>query len=296
MMGTMSSSPLDPPTSSGSALVLAGGGVAGIAWELGVLQGLADGDPALAERVLSADLVVGTSAGSTVAAQITSGVTLDELYSAQLRPTTTELEVDLDLPKLFAEFGAAIQGAAGPADNARRIAAIALAASTVEPAVRRAAIDARLPIKQWPSRRVLVTAIDTESGELTVFTRDSAVSLTDAVAASSAVPGVWPPVAIGGRRYIDGGVRSMANADLAAGADRVLIILPMLEGAPQPWGSLDAEISALTPASVHVIWADQPSVEAFGANPLSPATRGPSARAGRAVGAAHAAAVAAFWK
>ncbi len=296
MMDGVSSSPSYPPTSSGNALVLAGGGVAGIAWELGVLRGLADGDAALAERVLAADLVVGTSAGSTVAAQITSGVSLDELYAAQLRPTTTELDVDLDMPKLFADFEAAMQGATGPLDTARRIARIALAAPTVEPAIRRAAIDARLPVKQWPSRRVLVTAIDAESGELTVFTRESGVNLTDAVAASSAVPGVWPPVAIRGRRYIDGGVRSMSNADLAAGADRVLIILPILEGAATPWGSLDAEIAALAPASVQVIWADQPSVAAFGANPLSPATRGPSARAGRAIGAAHAAGVAAFWK
>ena len=60
----------------GTALVLAGGGVAGIAWELGVLRGLADLDPALAERVIAADVIIGTSAGSSVAAQITSGTPL----------------------------------------------------------------------------------------------------------------------------------------------------------------------------------------------------------------------------
>ena len=82
------------PGSSGNALVLAGGGVAGIAWELGVLCGIADADPALAGRVLAANLVVGTSAGASVAAQITCGVPLDELYAAQLRPETAEIEVD----------------------------------------------------------------------------------------------------------------------------------------------------------------------------------------------------------
>ena len=61
-----------------TALVLSGGGVAGIAWELGVLRGIADVDPALAEAVLGADVVIGTSAGASVAAQITSGVPLDE--------------------------------------------------------------------------------------------------------------------------------------------------------------------------------------------------------------------------
>ncbi|MEV6376986.1 patatin-like phospholipase family protein [Micromonospora musae] len=279
----------------GSALVLAGGGVAGIAWELGVLRGLADADPALADRILAADLVVGTSAGSAVAAQITNGTPLDDLYAAQLRPETAEIEVDVDTEKLFADYGAVLTGVSDPAEARRRLGALALAAQTVEPAVRLAAIDARLPVKAWPGRDVRLPAVDAESGEVTVFTGDSRVSLRDAVAASCAVPGIWPPVAIGERRYIDGGVRSMTNADLAAGADRVLIIQPILEGTPQPWGNLDDEIAALAPAKVHVISADQASVDAFGTNALSPATRGPSAQAGRAVGKAHAEAVAALW-
>ncbi|MFG3297616.1 patatin-like phospholipase family protein [Micromonospora chersina] len=279
-----------------NALVLAGGGVAGIAWELGVLRGLADADPALADRILAADLIVGTSAGSSVAAQITSGVPLDDLYAAQLRPETAEIEVDADTEKLFADYAAVLTGATGPEDARRRIGGIALAAQTVDPAVRLAAIDARLPVKQWPDRRLLLPAVDAETGDEAIFTRESGVTLRDAVAASCAVPGIWPPVTIGDRRYVDGGVRSMTNADLAAGADRVLIIQPTLAGTPQPWGDLDAEIAALAPAAVHVISADQASVDAFGTNALSPATRAASARAGRAVGAAHAAAVAAVWK
>ena len=279
-----------------TALVLAGGGVAGIAWELGVLRGLADADPALADRVLAADLVVGTSAGSSVAAQITSGVPLEELYEAQLRPETAEIEVDVDLPALVARVNTAMQGAAGTEDAGRRIGALALATPTIDPALRRAAIDARLPVPTWPQRRVLVPAVDAESGELAVFSRDSGVALVDAVAASCAVPGVWPPVLIGGRRYMDGGTRSMANSDLAAGADRVLVVLPTQAGAPALWGSsLDAEFAALAPAAVHVVYADDASVAAFGTNALSPTTRAASARAGRAVGAAEAAAVAAVW-
>ncbi|MEU9824752.1 patatin-like phospholipase family protein [Micromonospora chersina] len=279
-----------------NALVLAGGGVAGIAWELGVLRGLADADPTLADRVIAADLIVGTSAGSSVAAQITSGVALDDLYAAQLRPETAEIEVDVDTEKLFADYAAVLTGATGPEDARRRLGSIALAAQTVDPAVRLAAIDARLPVKQWPDRRLLLPAVDAETGDEVIFTRESGVTLRDAVAASCAVPGIWPPVTIGDRRYVDGGVRSMTNADLAVGADRVLIIQPTLADTPQPWGDLDAEIAALGPASVHVISADQASVDAFGTNALSPATRAASARAGRAVGAAHAAAVGALWK
>ncbi|MFE9955773.1 patatin-like phospholipase family protein [Micromonospora sp. NPDC005299] len=278
-----------------NALVLAGGGVAGIAWELGVLRGLADADPTLADRILAADLVVGTSAGSAVAAQITSGVALDDLYAAQLRPETAEIEVDVDTEKLFADYAAALTGVSGPQEARRRFGEIALAARTVDPALRLAAIDARLPVKQWPDRRLLLPAVDAETGDEAIFTRESGVTLRDAVAASCAVPGIWPPVEIGDRRYIDGGVRSMTNADLAAGADRVLIIQPTLADTPQPWGDLDAEIAALASATVHVISADQASVDAFGPNALSPATRAASARAGRAVGAAHAAAVASVW-
>jgi NTE family protein len=142
---------------------------------------------------------------------------------------------------------------------------------------------------------MLLPAIDAQTGELTVFTRDSGVELTDAVAASCAVPGVWPPVTIGGRRYMDGGMRSATNADLAAGCDVVLVITPQSPDAPPPWGGLDAELDQLRPAEVSVIYADAASVAAFGTNPLSPATRGPAARAGRAVGQAAACGVSGLW-
>ena len=290
--------PDDPatPTVGGTALVLAGGGVAGIAWELGVLRGLAEADPATASRVLAADVVIGTSAGAAVGAQITSGVPIEELYEAQLRPETAEIEVELDAERLFADYRAAVEGASGPQDARRRLGAMALAAQTVAPEVRLAAIDARLPVKDWPERRLLIVAVDADTGEPVSFSRDSDVSLRDAVAASCAVPGVWPPVTIAGRRYVDGGMRSLTNADLATGAERVLVVKPTAEDAPQPWGDFAAEQAALGPAGVHVICADPPSLSAIGFNPLSPAVRAPSARAGRAVGAAQAAAVAGLWR
>jgi NTE family protein len=284
----------EPQASYGTALVLGGGGVAGIAWELGILRGLADADPGLAERVLGADVVIGTSAGASVGAQITSGVPLDELYEAQLRPSTSEIEVDVDAAKLFAEFATAQTAASDAADAGRRIGALALAADTVTPAVRLAAIKGRLPVPVWPDRRLLLTTVDAGTGERTVFTRASGAELVDAVAASGAVPGVWPPIAIGDHRYVDGGVRTMTNADLAAGADRVLILQP-LPTPSQPWGGDEADLAALGPTAVYVISPDQAALEAFGPNPLSPATRGPAARAGRALGATHAAAVAALW-
>ena len=278
-----------------NALVLAGGGVAGIAWELGVLRGLADTDPALAGRVLAADLVVGTSAGSAVAAQITSGVPLTDLYDRQLSEASAEIEVQLDMEELLARFTAAVSATASPDEALRAVGALALDTETVAEPVRKAAIAARLPVPDWPDRVMLLPAVDALTGELTVFSRDSGVALVDAVAASCAVPGIWPPVTINGRRYIDGGVQSPTHADLAAGYDRILIITPSDPAQPGPFGALDEEMERLKPGRVNVIAADAVSLAAFGTNPLSPATRPPAARAGRAVGLAHAAAVASLW-
>ncbi|HEY1487581.1 MAG TPA: patatin-like phospholipase family protein [Micromonosporaceae bacterium] len=278
-----------------TALVLAGGGVAGIAWELGVLRGLQDADPSLADRVLAADLIIGTSAGSAVAAQITSGAPLDELYRAQLSRESAEIEVDLDMDELLARFAAAVADVAGEQETRRAIGTVALETKTVTEGVRRAAIAARLPVPAWPERPMMLPAVDAATGEPVVFTKDSDVALVDAVAASCAVPGVWPPVTIAGRRYIDGGVRSSTNADLAAGHERILVIVPSLEGQPDPFSHLDAEVAQLAPSEVAVIYADAASISAFGTNPLSPLTRPAAARAGRDVGRAAAKRITSFW-
>jgi NTE family protein len=277
------------------ALVLAGGGVAGIAWELGVLQGLRDADAALADAVIAADLVVGTSAGSAVAAQITSGVPIDELYAAQLREESAEIEVELDMDELFARLAAAAAGATAPQEVRRAIGELALDTSTVPESVRHAAIEARLPNPAWPQRALLITAVDAQTGEAVVFSKESGVALVDAVAASCAVPGIWPPVTINGRRYIDGGTRSGTNADLAVGSDRVLVLIPSLPDRLDAFNELPQEIEVLKPSPVHAVYADEAAVAAFGANPLSPTTRGPAARAGHAAGLAAAGAIGDFW-
>jgi NTE family protein len=278
------------------ALVLAGGGVAGIAWELGVLRGIQESDPDLAVGLVAADVVVGTSAGSAVAGQITSGIALEDLYAAQLAESSSEIEVDFDVDSFTERLASAVAGATAPEEMRRRIGALALATPTVEESARRAAIAARLPVHAWPGRAILLTAVDAGTGELMIFTRESGVPLVDAVAASCAVPGIWPPVTIDGHRYIDGGVRSATNADLAAGCDRVLVITPTSADTPPPWGNLEAEAELLQPADVRVVYADAASLAAFGTNPLSPATRGPSARAGRQIGQAQATGLARFWR
>ena len=140
-----------------TALVLAGGGVAGIAWELGVLQGVLDEAPELASALLGTDVVLGTSAGSTVAAQLGSGTPLEQLYAMQLDPHSAEIAVEVDLLALFEQLGDATSGATDPVEVRRRIGALALAADTVPEADRRAAVAARLPVHTWSARDIRIS-------------------------------------------------------------------------------------------------------------------------------------------
>ncbi|KRC47280.1 hypothetical protein ASE16_18355 [Leifsonia sp. Root227] len=271
------------------SLVFAGGGVAGIAWEVGVIAGIADADPQLAEHLLAPEVTfIGTSAGSAVAAQLASGVDLDTLYAAQVSDDTAEFDPRVDLAALMERFMAAAQPDASTAESLQAIGRLALDTQTVAEAERMVSIDARLPYEEWPDRRLLITAVDAVSGEFRVFDAASGVRLGAAVAASCAVPGVWPPVTIGDRRYMDGGMRSLANADLAAGSDWVLVVAPILDGVPGFGQIPPGELESLAPAPVHVVYADEASFAAFGVNPLDPATRPASAAAGRSIGAASA--------
>ena len=127
------------------SLVLSGGGLAGIAWQLGVLRGIEEVDPVLSSSIRQADTMVGTSAGAAVAVQITSGEELDALFSAQLRDGSSELEVKLDPEHLMGRLVTAAAGATGPEDLRRRIGALAIDTPTVSEPTRRAAIAARLP-------------------------------------------------------------------------------------------------------------------------------------------------------
>lgn len=260
-------------------LVLGGGGVAGIAWELGVILGLADAGVS----VLGADRVVGTSAGSVVGVQISSGVPIEELFAAQLAATTGEKSVDFDIDKLV-EMLATLQAEdLDPTEALRRVGTAALAAETVTEAERMRIIESRLPSPDWPDRDLIITGVHAMTGEFCTWTRESGVRLADAVAASCAVPGVWPPATVGGRRYIDGGIASPTNASLARGCSEVLVIAPMVDRTVGP--GLEAELAELgQTARSAVIVPDERSQEAFGTNPLDPATRIPAAKAGRAQG------------
>ncbi len=281
------------------ALVLAGGGIAGIAWETGVLCGIADRSPAAARLLLDSDVLVGTSAGSAVAAQIGSGAALEVLFERQVAVSSAELDAGVDVDTIAGLFLAALRE---PYDESRgktrqqmqRIGAVALATETVPEPVRRQVIARRLPSHDWPDRVLRITAIDVATGELVVFDRESGVGLVDAVAASCAVPGAWPPVTIAGRRYMDGGVASSVNLGVASDCDMAIVLVPSGADAPAPFGDGPAaEISSFA-GTTYAVFADNDSLAAFGPNLLDPRCRIASAAAGREQGRREALAVARF--
>jgi NTE family protein len=290
------------------ALVLGGGGSTGNAWLVGVIAGLFEAGL----DVTDADLVIGTSAGSTAAAQI-SGATPTELLAAILaaaprqrtgpagseggrvptRPAANHME----------RTSAIIAAAEDAADMRRRVGATALemdGASDGSWQTRwRATVAARLPSQLWPQGRMLITAVDAQTGEPVVFDRHSGVDLVDAVAASCASGFAYR---IGDSRYIDGGYRSNAdNADLAAGYGRVLVLSPFggRSRTPVGWGMhLATQVTELRAGGsrVQTIFPDSNSEHMFGANAMDLSLRPPAARAGYNQGSALAEQLTEFWR
>ncbi|MFQ6170450.1 patatin-like phospholipase family protein [Oryzobacter sp. R7] len=251
-----------PTEGTERAFVLAGGGATGIAWEAGVIIGLRDGGVDVRE----ADTMIGTSAGSMVAAHVRLG---------------TEETVAFERIREGAPL--ASYGRLGAADATRYLRAqLHLDARRGRALVGRAALGARTATEQewldtiglglvgqpWPQARLLVTAVDARTGTAVVFDRDSGVPLERAVAASCAVPGVFPAVEVGGRRYVDGGLRTIANIDLAAGHRRVVAL------APYPVGSHvrdlpPVQLRRLKPrARTALVVPDARDLRAMGTNPL----------------------------
>jgi len=269
--------------------VLGGGGITGVAWELGLLHGLR----AAGTDLTAADVVIGTSAGAFVGALVATGVDLEE---AVTRLAELELEVPalLDLGALAEGFAILADRSLSPLSARARIGALARAAPVGDPAEHVARFAAALPRHGWPVRpRLAVTAVDVETGELAVWDAGAGVPLAAAVAASCAVPAIFPPVEVGGTGFfMDGGLRSITNVDLAAGAEAVVVVAPS-DGAFR--ASPDDQLAALGLARSRMLKPDAAAREAIGHNVLDPGRRGPALAAGMAQGRAIAADVGRIW-
>jgi NTE family protein len=291
---------------SSTALVLGGGGSTGNAWLIGVIAGLFEAGL----DVTGADLIIGTSAGSTAAAQITAATPtalLTDIRSAVLPQRSGPVAPDGgrsasgSVADHLERSSRIIAAAEDAADMRRRFGAAALerAAASDGSERWRAIVAARLPSQRWPEQTVLITAVDARTGEPVVFDRDSGVDLVDAVAASCASGFAYR---IGGGRYIDGGYRSNAeNADLAAGYERVLVLSPFggRTLTPLDWGlHLAAQVAELRAggSSVETIFPENRSEHLFGANAMDLSLRPPAARAGYDQGKALAEQLTEFWR
>jgi NTE family protein len=292
------------------ALVLGGGGAAGNAWEIGIIAGLAE---AGVDMTAAADLVVGTSAGATAAAQVRSGIPAAELLASVLSPPVQPAGQNpgrppsLPMAAVFERMRAIGAVATSAADLHRAMGAFGLESDSALGSAagqRRAVVAARLPRPEWPDRPMIVVAVDAHTGQVAAFDRDSGVDLVDAVTASCALPGLVPTVSINGDRYIDGGVRSADNADLASGYANVVVLSPLggrsqtpsergddpagqFEGLRRfPGADLASQVETLRAqgSRVEVITPDADSRAAMGMNLMDPATRIPAARAGFAQG------------
>lgn len=291
------------------ALVLGGGGPVGIAWESGLLAGLAQAGVDLG----AADFILGTSAGSFVGARLAMGAKTAALAEPILGDAASPVQATdrgarpaADLSQLMRLMAKAHE-AGQDAEAARaELGAYALAAETMdeEAFIRSFGRSfAALPRDTWPDRGFACTAVDAATGAFRLWTRDSGVGVTRAVASSCSVPGVYPPITLEGRRWIDGGARSSTNADLAAGHERV-VILAVRPRNLTPGGALvrtfarlDEEVQALRAAGAEVLVLDPDagSQAAMGANLMDFRLRADAARAGLAQGEIQAEAVAAFW-
>lgn len=294
------------PTAGERALVLGGGGSTGNAWSIGVVAGLLDAGLDVTE----ADLTVGTSAGSTAAAQL-AGATPADLLAAVLAPPVRTGGVGPGRGRApaastadhLSRTGAIIAAAEDAADLRRRMGAAALEADAASDGSAqerwRATVAARLPGRRWPRRTVLITAVDARTGQPVVFDRHSGVDLVDAVAASCSSGVAYR---IGDGRYIDGGYRTNAeNADLAAGHRRVLVLSPLggRSRTPAAWGlHLADQVAQLRArgSRVETVVPDAGSEHLFGANAMDPSLRPLAARAGHDQGVALAERLTELWR
>jgi NTE family protein len=287
------------------ALVLGGGGPVGVAWESGLLAGLAENGVNLS----SADFILGTSAGSFVGAQLALGrspaqIAAPDLAGVVPAPATTGPLPDLTM--LITKMMEAVSGKR-PAEEVRaEIGAWALkspATSEEEFMMRFAPSLGGGFDGAWPAKSYACTSVDAADGSFIMWNKDSGIGLARAVASSCAVPGIYPPVSFRGHRYIDGGMRSATNADLAKGYDAVVVVAVMPKTTPSFIADVfgkrfEGELQTLRDSGsrVEVIVPDDESGAAFGVNLMDPTRRQPSAQAGLKQGRNEAARLLEIWR
>ncbi len=283
------------------ALVLGCGAVAGAAWQIATLDTL---QRQLDWDARDADILIGTSAGAVLAALLASGVSVDQMMASQRGEAVGciwdhEHDSGGALPPIpalgFTGARLALKGLRGEINGLTALCGLMPQGRTdMRPFMR--LIDNVVPAGEWaPHPAAWMMVVDSASGQRVALGRDDApeAPLNKAVCASYAVPACCPPVEIGGRRYIDGGVASPTSADflLDSDVDEAIILAPMssstLDKPRSPLamierrvrrymtGIVDREVSMLKQAGIRVIRLEPGPEEltAIGFNMMDPARR-----------------------
>ncbi len=273
-----------------------------MAWESGLAAGLAE--VGIAWR--DADLIVGTSAGSIVGARLALGMDPAATIAVISQPLPIGDEVAGAMADMMATWGGAVASASTPEEVRVALGRVSLANTADEETFVGAEVFAEMKDRDWPGR-FRCTAIDTRTGALQVWDAAAGVPLSRGVASSCAVPGVFPAVTVGAARYMDGGMRTPLNADLAAGHDAVIIVsclpLSLPEGMSDPMfdnisGQIEAELAIVRDGgALEVV---EPSLEflevsGFGANLMNPAVTPAAYQAGLNQAAVEAPRLRALW-
>lgn len=222
---------------------------------------------------------------------LASGYEMNRLFAAQSEANEAEILVAASEQTRAAWSRAFAIGGSNPHHVGAAMDAIARHyPEPVSIAQRRRVVEARLVTIEWPLA-LRVTALDAETGQLAAFDRTSGIALTDAVMASGAVPGVWPPVYINGKVWIDGGMVSTTNARLAEGYERIVILAPMPAGYGSIPGAAEDAAAMSATANVFLVTPDEASRTTTGPNPYDPTRRSAVAASGNAQGRS----IAAMW-
>ncbi|RDD88605.1 patatin-like phospholipase family protein [Streptomyces parvulus] len=280
-----------PGKGPSTALVLGGGGLTAYGWQVGVLAGLAD-----AGLHPGADVLAGTSAGSLLALDLAKGSTPEDLYTEQVNRQRRMIDVDFTLSMTARYLWASLRSR-DPDRTLGHLSRLALSVRDVPETAVLEAIGPHIPVEDWPDRPVRLFAVDALTGTPKGFTAADGVDLAHAMAATCALPPLFPPITIGAGRWMDGGVRSTTNADLLADCARVVVLAPIPKAAgatPSARTQVRTLLSQGTRATL--LTPDRASLRAFGRNPLNAERIPGAAREGRRQGREYAEAVRAVWE
>ena len=297
------------------ALILGGGGAVGVAWEVGVLAGLAAAGIDLTGIHIAGsntpNVILGTSAGSIVGAMLSTHH-IDDLLELSTSDSSSKV-IEEVVPMLdfaaMAETFAMWQNISpdAPANLAR---VCELAANTKSISEERWVGSMAENLKAgWPDPRFRCTAVDTATGQRMVWTADSQVDVAAAVASSCSVPSIFPSVTITSNgytsRYTDGGVHSGTSIDLASGVDRILVLAPIgswagdtLDAVAAAGVRSETTIAESAGSSVRCMFTDDPTNQATLLTPLGrmdPMSRQPAVEHGIRQGKELAAQLAGWW-